>query len=118
MIINRVTYTADKLMMFSARYGIYPATGSVRLFNYSGLVDETLIGMMERMELASDTATQYALCREVQAYLVELAVEIPLYSENTITFYSDARWDGWMEAEGQSIWNSFSARYLHRTDGG
>ena len=118
MIINRVTYTADKLMMFSARYGIYPATGSVRLFNYSGLVDETLIGMMERMELASNTATQYALCREVQAYLSELAVEIPLYSENTITFYSDARWDGWMEAEGQSIWNSFSARYLHRTDGG
>lgn len=114
IIINRVTYSADKLLMFNARYGVYPATGAVRLFNYSGIIDPVLIGMMQDMELAPDTQTQYERCREVQAYLAELAVEIPLFSENTITFYSDQKWDGWIEAEGLSIWNSYSIRYLHR----
>ena len=50
MIINKVTYNSDKLLMFNARYGVYPATGSVRLFNYSGIVDETLIEMMNEMD--------------------------------------------------------------------
>ena len=118
MIINRVTYTADKLLMFSARYGVYPTTGKVRLFNYSGLTDKRLIELMHDMEMASDTATQYARCREVQAHLAALAVEIPLYSENTVTLYSNQTWDGWMEAQGQSIWNGFSSRYLHRTEEG
>ena len=114
MIINRVTYNADKLLMFNARYGVYPSTGSVRLFNYSGLMDETLIQMMNAMELESDTQRQYALCRDVQAYIANLAIEIPLYSENTITFYSTQKWDGWVEAEGLSIWNNYSMRYLSR----
>ena len=95
MIINRVTFNADKLLMFNARYGVYPATGSVRLFNYSGLIDHTLNAMMNEMELTPDTAAQYELCRQVQAYLAGLAIEIPLYSENTITFYSAQKWDGW-----------------------
>lgn len=114
MIINRVTYNADKLLMFNARYGVYPSTGSVRLFNYSGLLDETLIQMMNEMELESDTQQQYALCREVQAYIADLAIEIPLYSENTITFYSSQKWDGWVEVEGLSIWNNYSMRYLSK----
>ena len=114
MIINRVTYNADKLLMFNARYGVYPATGSVRLFNYSGLIDPTLTAMMNEMELTADTAAQYALCRQVQEYIAGLAIEIPLYSENTITFYSTQRWDGWIEAEGQSIWNGYSIRHLQR----
>lgn len=114
MIINRVTYNSDKLLMFSARYGVYPATGSVRLFNYSGLIDEALIEMMKEMELCSDTNEQYEKCRQVQKYIADLAVEIPLYSESTITFYSNQKWDGWIEAEGQSIWNSYSIRYLHK----
>ena len=102
--------------MFNARYGVYPATGSVRLFNYSGLIDETLIDMMNEMELCSDTNEQYALCRDVQKYIADLCIEIPLYSENTITFYSNQKWDGWTEAEGMSIWNGYSIRYLHKTD--
>ena len=114
MIINRVTYNADKLLMFNARYGVYPSTGSVRLFNYSGLMDETLIQMMNAMELESDTQRQYELCRDVQAYIANLAIEIPLYSENTITFYSTQKWDGWVEAEGLSIWNSYSMRNLSK----
>lgn len=114
MIINRVTYNADKLLMFNARYGVYPSTGSVRLFNYSGLMDETLIQMMNAMELESDTQRQYELCRDVQAYIADLAIEIPLYSENTITFYSTQKWDGWVEVEGLSIWNSYSMRYLSK----
>ena len=114
MIINRVTYNADKLLMFNARYGVYPSTGSVRLFNYSGLLDETLIQMMNAMELESDTQRQYELCRDVQAYIANLAIEIPLYSENTITFYSTQKWDGWVEAEGLSIWNSYSMRNLSK----
>ena len=116
MIINRVTYNADKLLMFNARYGVYPSTGSVRLFNYSGLLDETLIQMMNEMELESDTQKQYALCRDVQAYLADLVIEIPLYSENTITFYSSQKWDGWVEAEGLSIWNNYSMRYLSKVE--
>lgn len=114
MIINRVTYNSDKLLMFNARYGVYPATGSVRLFNYSGIIDETLNEMMKEMELTSETNEQYERCREVQAYIADLTIEIPLYSENTITFYSSQKWDGWIEAEGQSIWNSYSIRYLHK----
>ena len=113
MIINKVTYNADKLLMFHARYGVYPATGSVRLFNYSGIVDETLIEMMNKMELASNTKEQYERCKEVQKYIADLVIEIPLYSENTITFYSDKKWNGWIEAEGLSIWNSYSIRYLN-----
>ena len=116
MIINRVTYNADKLLMFNARYGVYPSTGSVRLFNYSGLLDETLIQMMNEMELESDTQKQYALCRDVQAYLADLVIEIPLYSENTITFYSSQKWDGWVEAEGLSIWNNYSMRNLSKVE--
>ena len=116
MIINRVTYSADKLLMFNARYGVYPGTDTVRLFNYSGLRDRTLIDLMNEMEWTSDTMEQYRRCREVQDYLAGLAVEIPLYCENTITFYSDGKWEGWMEAEGQSIWNSWTMRYLHRRE--
>ncbi len=114
MIVNSVTFTADKLLMYSARYGVYPGTDSVRLFNYSGIVDQTLIDMIAEMELAADTAEQYAKCREVQAYVADLAIELPLYSENTITFYTAQRWEGWVEAQGSSIWNGYSIRYLHK----
>ena len=112
MIINSVTFTADKLLMYSARYSVYPGGDSVRLFNYSGIVDETLIDMISEMELATDTEEQYALCREVQAYIADLTIEIPLYVENTITFYTSQNWKGWIEVSGSSIWNSYSIRYL------
>ncbi len=114
MIINSVTFTADKLLMYSARYGVYPTDGSVRLFNYSGIVDQKLIDMISKMELASDTEEQYALCREVQSYVADLAIEIPLFSENTITFYTSQKWDGWIEVQGSSVWNSYSTRYLSK----
>ena len=103
MIINRVTFTADKLLMFNARYGVYPGTETVRLFNYSGIIDHTLIAMMDAMERAADTREQYRLCREVQAYLAALTVEIPLYSENTITLYSEMNWTGWADPSIQSL---------------
>ncbi len=111
MIINSVTFTADKLMMYSARYSTYP-TGSVRLFNYSGIIDETLTKMINKMELTADTEEQYALCREVQAYVADLAIELPLFSEKTITFYTSQKWEGWVEVRGSSIWNSYTTRYL------
>ena len=114
MIINSVSFTADKLLMYSARYSVYPGSDSVRLFNYSGIKDEKLISMISEMELASDTEEQYALCRQVQSYVADLAIEIPLFAENTITFYTAHKWDGWIEMEGSSIWNSYSIRYLHR----
>lgn len=111
MIINSVTFTADKLLMFDARYGVYP-TGGPRVFNYSGIVDQTLIDMMKTMEKTANTEEQYAICRDIQKYVAELAVEIPLYSENTITFYSADRYTGWIEVEGSSVWNTYSIRYL------
>ena len=112
MIINSVSFTADKLLMYSARYSVYPGSDSVRLFNYSGIRDEKLMSMISEMELASDTEEQYALCRQVQAYVADLAIEIPLFAENTITFYTDKKWKGWIEMEGSSIWNSYSIRFL------
>ena len=112
MIINSVSFTADKLLMYSARYSVYPGGDIVRLFNYSGIIDQTLIDMITEMELASSTEEQYRLCREVQAYVADLAIELPLFAENTITFYTSQKWKGWIEVEGSSIWNSYSIRYL------
>lgn len=112
MIINSVTFAPDKLLMYSARYSVYPGGESVRLFNYSGIKDDTLIAMIEKMELAADTAEQYARCREVQKYIADLTIELPLFSENTITFYTNQKWEGWTEVRGASIWNSYSIRYL------
>lgn len=111
MIINSVTFTADKMLMFDARYGVYPS-GGPRVFNYSGIVDQTLIDMMKTMEKTANTEEQYALCRQIQKYVADLYIEIPLFSENTITFYSEDRYTGWIEVEGSSIWNSYSIRYL------
>lgn len=113
MIINTVSYTADQLLMFDARYGVYPS-GGPRVFNYSGIIDEELIGMMKTMELTANTEEQYKICREVQKYIADLVIEIPLFSENTITFYSADRYEGWIEVEGSSIWNSYSTRYLRK----
>ena len=112
MIINSVSFGADKLLMFSARYGLY-TTGEPRVFNYSGIVDQTLVDLMTRMETTADTAQQYELCREVQSYIAGLYIEIPLYSENIITFYSDSVFEGWTETEGSSIWNGNTLKYLH-----
>jgi hypothetical protein len=70
--------------------------------------------MISEMELASSTEEQYALCRQVQSYVADLAIEIPLFAENTITFYTDKKWEGWLEMEGSSIWNSYSIRHLKR----
>jgi len=109
-----VSFTPDKLLMYSARYSVYPGSDSVRLFNYSGIIDPVLIDMITKMELAADTEEQYRLCREVQAYVADLCIEIPLSAENTITLYTAQKWTGWVEVEGSSIWNSYSIRYLKR----
>ncbi len=114
MIINSVSFTADKLLMYSARYSVYPGGDSVRLFNYSGIKDKTLIGMINDMELAPNTAEQYERCRAVQKYITDLYIELPLYSEKTITFYTSQKWEGWTEVRGASIWNSYSIRYLKK----
>ena len=111
MIINSVSFTADQMLMFDARYGVYPG-GGPRVFNYSGVIDNTLIEMMKTMEQTANTEEQYNICRKVQKYIADMAIEIPLFSENTITFYSADRYTGWMEVEGSSIWNSYSIRYL------
>jgi peptide/nickel transport system substrate-binding protein len=111
MIINSVAFSADQLLMFDARYGVYPS-GGPRVFNYSGIVDQTLIDMMKTMEKTANTEEQYKICREIQKYIADLAIEIPLFAENTITFYSKSRYTGWIEVDGSSIWNSYSIRYL------
>lgn len=111
MIINSVAFSADQLLMFDARYGVYPS-GGPRVFNYSGIVDQTLIDMMKTMEKTANTEEQYKICREIQKYIADLAIEIPLFAENTITFYSESRYTGWIEVDGSSIWNSYSIRYL------
>jgi peptide/nickel transport system substrate-binding protein len=111
MIINSVAFSDDQLLMFDARYGVYPS-GGPRVFNYSGIVDQTLIDMMKTMEKTANTEEHYKICREIQKYIADLAIEIPLFAENTITFYSESRYTGWIEVDGSSIWNSYSIRYL------
>jgi ABC-type transport system substrate-binding protein len=113
MIINTVTFTADKLLMFDARYGVY-SDGSARVWNYSGIKDETLSALMKKMEKCTDTTEQYQLCAQVQEYLANVAVEIPLFAVDKITFYTSQRYTGWVSAQGSSIWNEYTIRYLHR----
>lgn len=81
------------------------------LLKYEGALPKQE-GSVYGYEYFDPTEEQYALCRQVQAYVADLAIEIPLFAENTITFYTDKKWKGWIEMEGSSIWNSYSIRFL------
>ncbi len=94
MILNTVTLTSDKLLMFDARFGTY-ANGSVRTWNVSGVSSEELSELMLKMDTCIDIEQQYAYAQEVQEMLGSLYAEIPLYIGYTHSLYTDANFTGW-----------------------
>ncbi|MDR2202398.1 MAG: ABC transporter substrate-binding protein [Clostridiales bacterium] len=112
--INSVVYASDRLLMFDARYGVYE-NGSPRLFNYSGIKDETLIDLIFDMDYETGIEEQYEKARAVQRYLEQLYLEIPLYSPNYISAYTEKNFKGWIKMTSNGIYNGASLRFLEKT---
>ena len=113
MIINSVTFSPDKLLMFDARFGRYP-NGSARVWNVTGVNDPELSELMWVMDTETDIKAQYAKAQDVQARIAELYVEIPLYCAKNYCVYSDKNYTGWVEQKNGSVLNDYSIRYLVR----
>lgn len=111
MIINSVTFTIDKLLMFDARFGVY-SSGDARTWNYSGLNNSELSNLMNKMDTALTIKEQYEICSDVQKLLSEQYVEIPLYTSKTYSLYQESRFTGWVEPESGTILNGYSFKYL------
>ena len=111
MIINSVTFTIDKLLMFDARFGVY-SSGEPRTWNYSGLNNSELSILMNNMDTALTIKDQYEICSDVQKLLSEQYVEIPLYTSKTYSLYQESRFTGWVEPESGTILNGYSFKYL------
>ena len=113
MIINSVTFSPDKLLMFDARFGRYP-NGSARVWNVTGVNDPELSELMWVMDTETDIKAQYAKAQDVQARIAELYVEIPLYCAKNYCVYTDKNYMGWVEQKNGSVLNDYSIRYLTR----
>ena len=113
MIINSVTFSPDKLLMFDARFGRYP-NGSARVWNVTGVNDPELSELMWVMDTETDIKAQYAKAQDVQARIAELYVEIPLYCAKNYCVYTDKNYMGWVEQKNGSVLNDYSIRYLVR----
>ena len=111
MIINSVTFTIDKLLMFDARFGVY-SSGEPRTWNYSGLNNNELSDLMNSMDTALTIKEQYEICANVQKLLIEQYVEIPLYTSKTYSLYQESRFTGWVEPESGTILKEYSFKYL------
>jgi len=111
-IINRVTYAFPTILMFDARYGFYPGTSNPRLYNYSGLDDPVLRGLMADMENEKDPAAQIAKAHAVQTRLAGLYLELPLYSPNMIYAYNELRYKNWVSCVGAPILGSDTFKYI------
>ncbi|MCI8388718.1 MAG: ABC transporter substrate-binding protein [Clostridiales bacterium] len=111
MIINSVAFSTDKLLMFDARFGRY-ANGSARVWNVTGVNDETLSSLMWDMDTETDIYKQYEKARAVQARVAELYVEIPLYCSKNYCVYTDKNYTGWIQMKQGSVLNDYSMKYL------
>lgn len=113
MIINTVTFAPDKLLMFDARFGVYP-NGTSRVWNVTGTYDSELSELMWKMETASDISEQLEKAYDVQQKISELYTEIPLYCAANYSIYTELNYKGWVEMSQGSVLNDYSMRYLHR----
>jgi peptide/nickel transport system substrate-binding protein len=112
-IINKVTFVTDKLLMFDARYGFYAtANPTPRLYNYAGIDDPTLRNLILIMDNTGDTLVQFERSRDVQRYLAGTYYELPLYSSNTVSAYSDANFKGWVPSECYKVLNDNTIKYI------
>lgn len=106
MILNTVTLTSDKLLMFDARFGTY-ANGSVRTWNVSGVSDDELSELMSQMDTSTDIWEQYEYAELVQESLASLYAEIPLYIGYTHSLYSEMNFTGWTLTSTGSIYMKY-----------
>lgn len=113
MIINSVTFSSDKLLMFDARFGTYP-NGQCRVWNFSGVKNKELTKLMWEMDTCSDIVQQQYKAQQVQKMVDELNVELPLYSGKNYSVFTDLNFEGWVEPNSGSILNQFSMRYLQK----
>lgn len=113
MILNTVTFSLDKLLMFDARFGVY-ANGSPRVWNVTGVYDQTLSELMYSMDTETDIAKQYEKAKAVQQRVAELYVEVPLYCAKNYSVYSEQNFTGWIKMKEGSVLNEYSLKYLKR----
>jgi peptide/nickel transport system substrate-binding protein len=113
MIINSVSFDTDQLLMFDARFGVYP-NGLPRVFNYSGIIDGALCEQMRQMDIETNIAEQYKKAQAVQKKLTELCVEAPLYSAKAYAAFSEQSYTGWVELKREKVLNAYSYRYLRK----
>lgn len=115
MIINTVTFDVDQLLMFDARFGIYP-TGSPRVWNCTGVNDPTLSSLMKDMDTEMNILEQYKKAILVQNRLSELCVETPLYCSMNYNAYSEKNFTGWTILKNEGILNSQTIKNLKRVN--
>ncbi|GHU98226.1 hypothetical protein FACS1894211_01620 [Clostridia bacterium] len=112
-VLNTVTFAADQLLMFDARYGFYEtANPTPRLYNYSGLDDAALRALMRSMEIEKDTVKQFEKAKEVQTYLAGLYVEIPLYSAKHVYAYTERNFVNFVPEDTTPLFNDDTLRYI------
>jgi peptide/nickel transport system substrate-binding protein len=113
MIINGVTFETDKLLMFDARFGVYP-NGSPRVFNYTGVISAELSALMLLMDTETNIAAQYERARDVQRMLIDLCLEIPLFGAKAYSAYTEIGFSGWVRLQRGGVLNAYTYRYLQR----
>jgi ABC-type transport system substrate-binding protein len=113
LIINTVVFDVEQLLMFDARFGVYP-NGSPRVWNHSGVYDAELTQLMYQMDIETDIIAQYEKARAVQAKLAELVAEVPLFNPKNYTAYSTRDFKGWVKMRQYEVLNDDSIRYLRK----
>ncbi len=113
MIINTVSFTEDKLLMFDARFGVY-ASGGIRTWNVTGVNDSELSELMWEMDTTQDITLQLELSKLVQAKVASLHVEIPLYCANLQYPYTEQRYEGFIPDSTGNVLNSYSIKFIQR----
>ncbi len=111
MIINSVTFSTDKLLMFDARFGRY-ANGSARVWNFSGVNDPDLTALMWDMDTETDINVQLEKAKEVQNRIAELYAEIPLYCSKNYCVHTEQNYTGWVKMKQGSVLNGYTFRCL------
>lgn len=113
MIINTVTFSLDKLLMFDARYGIYP-NGQPRTWNFSGIYDQELSELMASMDTETDIFAQITKAQKVQEKVASLYVEVPLYCAKNFTAYTEANYTGFVLKDDEGVLNADTLRKIKR----
>lgn len=111
LIINTVIFSLDTLLMFDARFGVYP-NGGIRIWNYSGVNNPELTQLMLDMDTETDILKQIIAAQRVQEKIAGLYAEIPLYAAKSYSVYNESRYKGWVSLKDGGVINQYSIRYL------